>query len=137
MLTDPMWTTALVAATAAHAGFQLTVTVLVYPALVAVPAERWAVQHAAHSRRIVPIVAMVYLAVLVALTGRLLAGPGPAVLACAGASAVVFALTAGFAAPVHTRLGAGPDPVLLRRLLVVDRLRSLGAGVGFLAALLV
>ncbi len=44
--------TALLTATAVHLGFQVAVSVLVYPALTRVPAEHWAEAHKAHSRAI-------------------------------------------------------------------------------------
>lgn len=130
------WTTALLVATSVHLGFQLSVTMLVYPALAAVPVERWPRQHDLHSRRIVPLVAGVYLAVAVSVAGRLLSGVDAAAVTAAGAFAAVFVLTAGFAAPAHVRLSPGPEPTLLVRLIRIDRLRSLGATVAVVAAAL-
>jgi hypothetical protein len=130
-------TEALLAATALHAGFQLVVTVLVYPALVAVPAEAFARAHDLHSRRIVPLVGVVYLAAAAACLGVLVAGPRtPATLLACAATAVAAGATASSAAPTHGRLGTeGPTPVLLRRLLLADRVRCAGAVVALLAAL--
>ena len=54
------WTVALLASTALHAGFQLKVTLVVYPALADVQPNLWAAAHARHSRRITPLVALVY-----------------------------------------------------------------------------
>ena len=45
------WTVALLVSTALHAGFQLTVTFVVYPGLADVQPDRWPVAHARHSRR--------------------------------------------------------------------------------------
>lgn len=87
---------AFLVATAAHAGFQLTVTALVYPALVRVGPEGWQQAHTRHSRAILPLVVLVYGALLV---------------------------TATASAPTHRRL-VTPEPHLLRRLLVVDRVRA-------------
>ncbi|WP_148613487.1 hypothetical protein [Nocardioides rubriscoriae] len=122
---------ALVAA--AHAGFQATVTALVYPALVEVGPAAWDVAHAHHSRRIVPLVAVLY-AGLVA-TGVALVVHGPGVLGWVGLAGVAVALatTAVAAAPLHGRLRADTDD-LRARLLVVDRVRCAGAVVGALAA---
>ena len=52
--------TALLAATALHFGFQVTVTAIVYPALARVAAPGWAAAHRAHTRAIMPMVAVVY-----------------------------------------------------------------------------
>ncbi len=124
----------LLAAAALHAGFQLTVTLLVYPALAATPAPEWTDVHRRHSRRITPLVGVVYLAVVVAAAAALLGAPGPAVVTAVAASGATLGLTAFVAAPVHGRLGAGRDPALLRRLLRADRLRSLTALVALASA---
>lgn len=129
------WQVALVAATALHAGFQLTVTCLVYPALASSPPDSWESAHQAHSRRITPVVGVVYLVVVVGSTGALLSGPAPAIWCSAGASALVLAITAFLAAPAHGRLGGGYDRTVLYQLLRVDRWRSVGAVVALAAAL--
>ncbi|MBC2960774.1 hypothetical protein [Nocardioides deserti] len=69
----------LVGATALHAGFQLTVTALVYPRLAGTAPAAWSREHSRHSRTITPLVAVVYAAVL---HGRLArsAGPDPRLL---------------------------------------------------------
>lgn len=109
-------------AAALHAGFQATVTVLVYPVLAARGAEEWRVAHVRHSRAIAPLVAVVYGALVV--TGGLLVLEGPDVagwLALAAAVAAV-ALTAAAAAPTHGRL-RDRDDALVARLIVADRWR--------------
>jgi hypothetical protein len=58
------WTAALLASTALHAGFQLTVTLVIYAALAGVQPDQWVAAHARHSRRITPPVALVYGAAL-------------------------------------------------------------------------
>lgn len=129
---------ALAVVAAAHAGFQVTVTALAYPALAAVPADRFPEAHDAHSRRIAPLVGVVYLAVLLVGGWVLFAAPlGPWVLIALAAQAVVLLTTAGLAAPVHGALSRRPaDPRLVRRLLVVDRVRALAGVTGLAAALL-
>ncbi|GAA0306527.1 hypothetical protein GCM10009528_24720 [Kineococcus aurantiacus] len=57
-----------------HADFQATITLVAYPALVAAPAASWGQVHAAHSRRITPLVAVVHGAVLAARVRVLTAG---------------------------------------------------------------
>jgi hypothetical protein len=131
------WTVALLAATGVHAGFQATVTVLVYPALARVRAEDWSTAHDAHSHSITPLVAVVYGAAVVSAGGALWQSPGAAgvwVAALGTAGAVL--VTAGAAAPTHGRLGRGRTPQLVARLLVADRVR-LGCAVLALAGAVV
>lgn len=126
-------TIALALAACLHAGFQLTVTALVYPVLARTPADRWPAAHARHSRSITPLVGLAYGALAITSVWALLEAPrSPAlVVALAGVTGSVLA-TATSAAPTHGRLGrAGPTPQLLRRLLVADRVR---AGFAVLAA---
>jgi hypothetical protein len=61
-------------AAALHAGFQATVTVLVYPVLGERTAAEWRAAHDRHSRAITPLVGAVYVALLV--TGGLLVAVG-------------------------------------------------------------
>lgn len=121
----------LVLASGAHLGFQLTVTLVVYPALADVGPDRWARAHDAHSRRITPVVAVVYAGLLAAVVASLLAGPvDTGTLVASAAAGCSMLLTAGGAAPLHGRLGRGHDEGVVRRLLAVDRLRLIGAVVG-------
>ena len=115
--------TAFLAAAAVHAGFQLTVTTLVYPSLVRVGPDDWERAHARHSRGIVPIVVVVYGAL--ALTSAYLLDYHHDLAAWLGAGGAWGAMlvTATAAAPTHARLTT-PDPPLLRRLIVVDRWRA-------------
>ncbi|MDN4162709.1 hypothetical protein [Nocardioides abyssi] len=124
----------LLGATALHAGFQLTVTTLVYPRLADTSPADWHRVHGRHSRAITPLVAVVYAAVLAACAWALL-DPGPAVVLAAAASAVALGTTAALAAPLHGRLADGPDPRLLARLLAADRVRAVAAAAAVPAAL--
>lgn len=120
----------LLVATAVHAGFQLAVTMLVYPAFAAVPDQQWSEQHERHSRRITPVVVVVYGPLLLAGGWVLLTGPTLLAGLAVGAAAVASGLTAAVAVPAHARLGRhGRDRTTLRRLLVADRLRLLAAAV--------
>ena len=126
---------ALLGAAGVHLGFQLSVTLLVYPALARVPAPDWARAHAAHSRAITPLVAVVY-GTLVLVGGWALVARWPdawTLVAAAGAG-LSFVATALVAAPTHGRLTSGRDDALLRRLLAADRVRTLGAVVCCAAA---
>jgi hypothetical protein len=118
------WSAALLGATAAHAGFQATVTLLVYPALARVSARDWSSAHAEHSRRITPLVVLVYGALLVACAGAAWSSPtSTGVQVAVLGVAATFVVTAGWAAPTHGRLAAGRDDRLVDRLLRVDRFR--------------
>lgn len=126
---------ALLTATAVHAGFQVTVTTLVYPALARVPADRWTAAHDAHSRAITVLVAVVYGALAVTGGWALLSGPGGWTLAAVAALAAT-AVTTALAARLHGRLGAGHDDDLIGRLLRVDRVRAATAVLALGAAAL-
>ena len=129
------WLVALVGATALHAGFQATVTLVVYPALAAVPADAWDAAHDRHSRRIAPLVGIVYAAALVASGGALVTSPGAGTAAAATVTLATVLVTALSAAPTHDRLSSGPTPELLRTLLRADRLRCLFAALALAGAL--
>jgi len=112
-----------------HAGFQLAVTVVVYPALADVPPDRWVGAHAVHARRITALVAPLYAAVLAVCGWVLVEGPYSVAAFFAVAGHVsALGTTAAVAGPAHGRLGReGKQPGLVRRLLVADRVRTLGA----------
>jgi hypothetical protein len=131
------WEPWLVATAALHLGFQATVTVVVYPALASVPEADWAGAHAAHSRRISSVVALAYLPLLGVGLWALVSGPlSPGLVVCAVGAAVSFLATALVAAPTHGRLGRGRADPLVRRLLVADRVRLLGAVICAVGAML-
>jgi hypothetical protein len=129
--------TALLAASALHLGFQLVVSVVVYPALVDVAPDRWTAAHTAHSQRISLVVAPVYVLLAAACLWVLVAGPRTPGLLLAVAGAAVAALaTALVAAPTHGRLGReGPTAGLLARLERADRVRLTAAVVAAAGAL--
>lgn len=132
----PTWSTLLLTATALHAGFQATVTVLVYPALSRVGSADWGREHQEHSRRIVPLVGVVYGFLAVACLGALLTLPASPGLWVALLGTLVAVLVTAFgAAPTHGRLADGPAPALVGRLLVLDRWRLAGALVALGGAL--
>lgn len=134
MTTEATW--ALLVVAAAHAGFQVTVTVLVYPALASVGSDRWTPAHDRHSRRIAPLVVLLYGGFVV--TGVWAAATEPLrtpLVAALALAAGTLLLTGAVAAPLHGRLGAdGPRPELLDRLLRVDRARAVLAVLTLVAA---
>ncbi len=118
----------LAVAAALHAGFQFTVTTVVYPALVAVEPQQWTRAYAAHGRCITPIVGLTYGALLIAVAWSGWSQPtNAAVWLCAGGAALSMSATAFVAGPTHGRLAGHPEPALLRRLILSDRVRALGA----------
>lgn len=120
-------------ASALHAGFQLTVTAVVYPALATRTAAEWPHAHDRHRRTIAPVVLVVYGSLLG--TGAWLVAAGPSTLGwlALGATVLAFATTAFGAAPTHGRLTA-PEPGLVARLLLVDRWRCVAAVAGAVCA---
>lgn len=125
---------AFLAAAAAHAGFQATVSVVVYPALARVRAAHWREQHDRHSRAIAPLVGVLYLAVLGTGVWWLLADASVLAWVAVALSAGAVAVTAAVAAPLHGRL-TRRDDALLRRLLAADRVRTAFAVAGAVVAL--
>ncbi|MBA3265729.1 MAG: hypothetical protein H0T14_05060 [Nocardioidaceae bacterium] len=117
----------LVGAMALHAGFQLVVTLVVYPGFAEISDQRWVAAHAAHSRRIVPLVAIVYAAVVAAAALALTDQTEPLELAAAVAAAGAVASTASVAAPAHRRMAGGRSDVSLRLLAAGRPLRP-GSG---------
>jgi hypothetical protein len=139
MTLDPAGWLLLVAG--AHLGFQLTVDLVVYPALRDVGPDAWPRAHAAHSRRITPVVGLVYVPLVLVLGWAAVVEPGDVGtwVAVAGGLLAV-GTTAAVAAPIHGRLSSvGEDQrtALLVRLAGADRVRTLGAVVCVVGALLV
>lgn len=128
-----LWDVWLLAAALMHLGFQATVTLLVYPALVEHGREGadWDHAHAAHSRRITPLVVTVYGALLppVAVAGWRLADGGAewSRAVSVGGALLAFGATALVAAPAHGRLSRGWDEPVGLRLVRADVVRLLGA----------
>lgn len=126
---------ALAVATALHAGFQLVVTAVVYPAFAGVRSQDWPQHHRVHSRRVSPVVAVVYGLLLGAGGWVLVAGPVDAGSAVAlVSSAVAVLVTAGVAAPAHSRLAGVRGERDMAVLLAADRVRCVAAVVAAAAA---
>ena len=130
--------TAFLAAASAYAGFQATVTLVVYPTLSHVRAAHWRQAHDRHSRAVRPLVAVTYPA-LVATGAWWLATDWSTIAAVAVVlAALSMAVTVVLAAPLHRRL-VRRDDAALTRLLGVDRARTVlafaAAGVTIAAVL--
>ncbi len=124
----------LLGAVALHAGFQLTVTAVVYPALFR--AQDWDSAHTAHTRAITPVVAVVYAALVGACVWVEVDGiAGPATVVALAGVALSLLVTAVVAGPTHGRLAQGRDRRLLRRLQTADLVRNAGALMALAGAL--
>jgi hypothetical protein len=126
--------TAFALAAALHTGFQVTVTVLVYPALAGRSEQEWAAAHARHSQAITPLVGVVYAALVGTGAALVVSGPGPAGWVALAAETAAILVTATVAAPIHGRLVRGREQRTVVRLLVADRWRCAAAVVGLVAA---
>lgn len=126
------------ALTAAYAGFQWTVRFLVYPQFASVPPAAFAGYERTHQRLVTRVVGPLFagqaLTTVLVLVVRPAAVPLLPVLAGAACLALVLALTALLAVPLHRRLDRGWDAAAHRRLLRVDGLRVAAATGGTLAA---
>jgi hypothetical protein len=117
--------------TAAYAGFQWTVHVVVYPQLGAVPDSAFTAYERSHERRIGYVVGPLFAGLVVTTALLWFARPagtstwGPA-LSWALLLAVL-GITGLLAVPLHRRLERGWDPSTHRRLLRVDALRLAAA----------
>jgi uncharacterized membrane protein SpoIIM required for sporulation len=129
----------LLIATGVHLGFQVVVTIVVYPALLNLAPDDWERGHAAHTRRMIMVVIPVYAAVVITL-GWALATVccSPALIVTTGAVLIVGVTTALVAAPIHHLLSVdGPTQKLIRDLRRADTFRLIGAAVACGAALFV
>ena len=120
--------------TAAYAGFQWTVRVLVYPQFARVPAGAFAAYERSHQRLVTRVVGPLFagqgVTTLLLLALRPAGVPMLPLLAGAACLAAVLGSTAFLAVPLHRRLDAGWDPDAHRRLLRVDGLRVAAATLG-------
>ncbi len=126
------------ALTAAYAGFQWTVRIVVYPQFARVPPAAFAAYERSHQRLVSRVVGPIFagqgLTTLLLLVVRPAAVPLLPVLAGAALLAAVLGVTAFLAVPLHRRLDAGWDPAAHRRLLRVDGVRVAAATAGTAAA---
>lgn len=127
-------------ATAAYAGFQSTVQVLVYRQFPAVPADAFPAYEAEHSRRITPLVGVLFAGCAVSTVLLFVLRPQGVPLAGIVVSAALFAVVLGatalLAVPEHRQLGIGFRPDAFYRLLRADLIRT-GAAMGNAALALV
>lgn len=133
---------ALLVAAACYSGFQWTVRVVVYPQFAMVGRAEFAAYELAHQRRITWTVGPLFAALVAASTAVTLRAPahtaGWLPWAADALTALILAVTAMGAVPLHRALSTGFDAGAHRRLLAVDTVRLLAAmaNVGVAAVLL-
>jgi len=115
--------TAFLASASAHAGFQATVTLVVYPTLSHVRAAHWRQAHDRHTKQVRPLVAVLYLALAATSVWWLAVDWSRLAVLAVVLVALPVAVTAVLAAPLHRRL-VRRDEEALTRLLGVDKART-------------
>ncbi len=109
-------------------GIVAFVQVVHYPLFASVGEQHFTGYHEAHSRLTTRVVIVPMVVELATAWLLLFEPPGDeAALTLLGAllASATWALTVFGAVPAHRRLGAGPDPEVLRRLLRVNMIRAL------------
>jgi len=110
------------------------VQLVLYPSFAEVGEREWSAYHAAHARRITPVVAPVMLAHPLVATALLLDRPGPLAAVNLALAAGLLLVTAAVFARLHGRL----TPAAVRRLVRLNVLRTVAwtASAGVALALL-
>ena len=124
----------------AYAGFQWTVRAVVYPQLATAgraDPSGFAALTASHQRRTARLVGPLFAALVTTSALVVAAAPRTGLAwACAAATAVVLAATAGGAVPQHRVLSGGFDAAAHRRLLRWDDVRVAAASAQVVCAVL-
>jgi hypothetical protein len=118
--------TAFLAAASAHAGFQATVTLVVYPTLAHVRAAHWRQAHDRHTSHIRLLVVVIYLALVGTGVWWLAVDWSALAVVAVVLALLAVAVTAVLAAPLHRRL-VKRDDAAVARLIAVDRWRTVFA----------
>ena len=122
---------AYLVSTAAYAGFQWTVQLVIYRQFPAVPAEAFAEYERQHQRRITVVVAPLFAALTVSVGWLAIDRPPSvgwwAVVLAVVLLAIILGGTALGAVPMHRRLSSGWDESAYRRLVRVDLVRAIAA----------
>jgi hypothetical protein len=114
---------AFLTAAAAHAGFQATVTAVVYPTLAHVRPAHWRQAHDRHTRAVRPLVLAAYAALAATAVWWLVVDWSVLAAVAVALAGLAMAVTAVVAVPAHRRL-VRRDEQALTRLLAADRLRT-------------
>lgn len=134
MLPATLWSLVAMAA-ALHAGFQLTVTAVVYPFIARLSPTDFARLHPPYTRAVTPLVTLAYGCLgLACATAVALDPANPGTWTTGAAAAATVLVTATRAAPLHGRLAHGHDPGMVRALLRADLLRAALASLTLVSA---
>jgi hypothetical protein len=121
------WLVANLAGTSLMVGFIWTIQVLTYPMMKAVPAEGFVAYELMHRNRVTAVLVVLAPTEIVAAAGvAAFVDDVPAWLAV-GSGALLFAIwlsTLLYYAPLHMRLSTGFDPVVHRRLVRTNWIRT-------------
>ncbi len=127
----PLTSALFLLSTAAYAGFQWTVHVVVYPQFALVPPAAFVEYERRHQGRISIVVGPLFAALVIGTGGLVVGRPqGVGVWVAVVATvlaAVVVGVTAVVAVPLHRRLSAGWSADAHRALLRADLVRTLAA----------
>jgi hypothetical protein len=105
-------------------GLIWTIQLVHYPLFDRVGQEAWRTYEAAHQRAITPLVLPVMLANVGIAAALVLDEATGLTVANAALAGTIFAATGLYYGPLHGRLAQGWDPVLHRRLVVLNWLRT-------------
>ncbi len=121
------WLVANLAGTAVMVGFIWTIQMLTYPMMRAVPADGFVTYELMHRNRVTALLAVLAPTEVVAAAGVALFVDDVPLWLSVGAGALLFAIwlsTLLYYAPLHMRLAAGFDPVIHRRLVRTNWIRT-------------
>ena len=121
------WLVANLAGTALMVGFIWTIQLLVYPMMAAVPADGFVAYELQHRNRVTALLALLAPIEVVATAGVVAfvdEVPGWLSVGAAGLLFAIWLSTLLFYAPLHMRLSTGFDPVVHRRLVRSNWIRT-------------
>jgi hypothetical protein len=121
------WLVANLAGTTLMVGFIWTIQVLVYPMMAAVPADGFVAYELQHRNRVTALLALIAPLEIVAAAGVVVFVDDVPGWLSMGAAALLFAIwlsTLVFYAPLHMRLSTGFDPLVHRRLVRSNWIRT-------------
>ena len=121
------WLVANLAGTALMVGFIWTIQLLVYPMMAAVPADGFVAYELMHRNRVTALLALLAPIEVIATAGVVVFVDDVPGWLSIGAAALLFALwlsTLLFYAPLHMRLSTGFDPLVHRRLVRTNWIRT-------------
>ena len=121
------WLVANLAATAVMVGFIWTIQVLTYPMMKAVPPEGFVAYEVSHRNRVTAVLAVLAPPEIVATAGVVVFVDDVPGWLSVGSAALLFAIwlsTLLFYAPLHMRLSSRFDPLVHRRLVRTNWIRT-------------